>query len=161
MQRISVKALRRQGHRMRQHGDAAKLVADSPRDDVAAISSRSCAELYGLKPILERIQNSDNNYTRFICISKKLEIYPGADKTSLMFTLPHRPGSLYGMIAKFSALGLNLTKLESRPIAGRDFEFMFYFDMQASIYSKEVIALLSELDNSPEQFVFLGSYTEI
>ncbi len=140
---------------------AAKLVADSPRDDVAAISSRSCAELYGLTPILERIQNSDNNYTRFICISKKLEIYPGADKTSLMFTLPHRPGSLYGMIAKFSALGLNLTKLESRPIAGRDFEFMFYFDMQASIYSKEVIALLSELDNSPEQFVFLGSYTEI
>jgi chorismate mutase/prephenate dehydratase len=140
---------------------AAKLVTDSPRTDIAAISSKSCAELYGLVPICDKIQNSDNNYTRFICISKQLEIYPGADKTSLMFTLPHRPGSLYNIIARFAALGLNLTKLESRPIPGRDFEFMFYFDMDASIYSKEVISLLSELDSSPEKFVFLGSYLEI
>ena len=78
----------------------------------------------------------------------------------LMFTLPHRP-ALYNIIARFAALGLNLTKLESRPIPGRDFEFMFYFDMDASIYSKEVISLLSELDSSPEKFVFLGSYLEI
>ncbi|HBL85438.1 MAG: chorismate mutase [Clostridiales bacterium GWF2_38_85] len=140
---------------------AAKLVADSGRHDIAAISSKSCAELYGLSVLKEDIQNSHNNHTRFICISKGLEIYPGANKTSLMLTLPHRPGALYNMMAKFSALGLNLTKIESRPIPGRDFEFMFYFDMEASIYTEEVITLLAELEGAPEQFVFLGSYSEI
>ncbi len=140
---------------------AAELVANREASDAAAISSKSCAELYGLSILSERVQNSDNNYTRFICISKELEIYPGANKTSLMFSLPHRPGSLYSIIAKFAALGLNLTKLESRPILGKDFEFMFYFDMDASVYSSELISLLSELENSPERFSYLGSYTEI
>lgn len=140
---------------------AAKMVAQSGRKDIAAISSKSCAPLYDLKILKEDIQNSVNNHTRFICISKDLEIYPGATKTSLMLTLPHSPGALYRTIAKFSALGLNLTKIESRPIPGKDFEFMFYFDMEASIYTDELIILLSELENSPEQFVFLGSYSEI
>ena len=140
---------------------AAKMVLESGRGDAAAISSLNCAELYGLSVISNEIQNSDNNYTRFICISKNLEIYPGANKISLMMAVPHKPGSLYTMISKFSALGLNLTKLESRPIPGSDFEFMFYFDMDASVYSEDVIKLLSELENGPELFVFLGSYYEI
>lgn len=139
---------------------AADLVAKSQRSDLAAISSRECAEIYGLSILSDDIQISDNNYTRFICISKNLEIYPGANKLSLMLSLPHRPSSLYNMIAKFSALGLNLTKLESRPIPGSDFEFMFYFDMEASLCSPEVVSLLSELSSQPELFVFLGSYIE-
>ncbi|MHC1723322.1 MAG: bifunctional chorismate mutase/prephenate dehydratase [Aminipila sp.] len=139
---------------------AAEMVAKSQRSDIAAISSKECAEIYGLNIILEDIQISDNNYTRFICISKNLEIYPGANKLSLMLSLPHRPTSLYNMIAKFSALGLNLTKLESRPIPGSDFEFMFYFDMEASLCSPEVLSLLCELSSQPELFVFLGSYIE-
>jgi len=140
---------------------AAKLVAESPRKDVAAISSASCAELYQLQILSDRIQNSDNNYTRFICISKDLEIYPGANKISLMLSVPHRPGALYEVIAKFSALGLNLTKLESRPIPGSDFEFMFYLDMDASVYSPELIELLGDLSGGPNTFIFLGSYSEI
>ena len=68
--------------------------------------------------------------------------------------------SLATMISKFSALGLNLTKLESRPIPGSDFEFMFYFDMDASIYSEEVVRLLGELEERSELFVFLGAYGE-
>jgi chorismate mutase/prephenate dehydratase len=64
------------------------------------------------------------------------------------------------MISKFAALGLNLTKLESRPIPGKDFEFRFYFDMEASVYSPSVLSLLDELADGPEQFVFLGSYSE-
>lgn len=139
---------------------AAKMVAESERDDVAAICSRDCMELYGLESLNNNIQVSDNNYTRFICISKNLEIYPGANKISLMLTLPHRPSSLYHMIAKFAALGVNLTKLESRPVPGSDFEFMFYFDMEASIYSPELVNLLGQLENQPELFVFLGSYSE-
>lgn len=140
---------------------AAKFVSESERDDIAAISSENCAELYGLYTVCDGISNSDNNYTRFICISKKLEIYPGANKISMMFALSHRPGSLYEILAKFSSLGLNMTKLESRPIPGKDFEFMFYLDFDASVYSEEVINLISELENSPEQFTFLGSYCEV
>ena len=139
---------------------AAKMVAESDRTDVAAISSKECLDLYTLELIKKHIQVSDNNYTRFICISKNLEIYPGSNKISLILSLPHVPCSLYHTISKFAALGINLTKLESRPIPGSDFEFMFYFDMDASIYSEELINLLSELENQPETFVFLGCYTE-
>ena len=139
---------------------AAKMVAESDRNDVAAISSKECLDLYGLELLKNQIQVSDNTYTRFICISKKLEIYPGSNRISLILSLPHVPRSLYHTIAKFSALGINLTKLESRPIPGSDFEFMFYFDLEASVYSQELINLLCELDNQPETFVFLGSYIE-
>lgn len=139
---------------------AAKMVATSGRTDVASIGSKDCSELYNLRVIESNIQNTDNNYTRFICISKNLEIYPGASKTSIMMTLPHKPGALYNTIARFAALGLNLTKLESRPIAGSNFEFMFYFDIDASVYSAELRTLISELENDCEQFSYLGSYVE-
>ncbi len=139
---------------------AAKMVAESGRDDVATISSYECAELYGLSVLDGNIQDTDSNYTRFICISKETEIYPGADKISLMLSIPHRPGSLFELMSKFAALGLNLTKLESRPIVGKDFEFMFYFDLEASVYSDSVLALLNELSAGTGQFTFLGSYSE-
>lgn len=139
---------------------AAQMVAESDRDDVAAISSRECADLYGLDILKNHIQVTDNNYTRFICISKKLEIYPGANRISLILTLPHVPCSLYHMVAKFAAIDVNLTKLESRPIPGSDFEFLFYFDLDASVYQEDLLYLLSELEASPETFVFLGCYLE-
>jgi len=140
---------------------AAKMVAESGRTDIAAISSRSCAELYGLQTLVPSIQDKDNNRTRFICISKNLEIYPGADKTSIMMILPHRPGSLYRVLARLYVLGINVTKLESRPLPDRDFEFMFYFDLETSIYSEEFIQLMCELDDLCEEFKYLGSYSEV
>ncbi|MBP0981442.1 MAG: bifunctional chorismate mutase/prephenate dehydratase, partial [Oscillospiraceae bacterium] len=140
---------------------AAQMVAESERSDVAAISSKQCAELYGLKVLSDAIQNSDNNYTRFICISRDLEIYPGASKLSVMLTLPHRPGSLSELMSRFSMMGLNLTKLESRPIPGKDFEFMFYFDLEASVLSPSVLRMMDELENGPDTFVFLGNYIEV
>ena len=140
---------------------AAQMVSQSDRKDIAAISAPVCAALYGLSILKTDISNSDSNFTRFICISKRLEIYPGANKMSLMLNVQHKPGALYSMIAKFSALGLNLTKLESRPLAGTDFEFMFYFDLDASVYDEAALQLLSELDEGPETFNYLGSYSEI
>ena len=140
---------------------AAQMVSQSGRRDIAAISSRSCAELYGLQNLAPSIQDKDNNRTRFICISKNLEIYPGSDKTSIMMTLPHRPGSLYRVLARLYALGINVTKLESRPIPNRDFEFMFYFDLDTSIYSEEFVQLMCELDDLCEEFKYLGSYCEV
>ena len=107
------------------------------------------------------IQNNSNNHTRFICISKKPEIYPGADHTSLMLVLPNRPGSLYQLLSRFNAQGVNLIKLESRPLPGRDFEFMFYFDLEGSVGSPSFEKLIEELDVTLNQFTYLGSYSEI
>lgn len=139
---------------------AAKYIAESDRDDIAAISSKYCAELYGLNVVKENIQNSENNYTRFICIAKDMLLYPGSGKVSLMLTAPHEPGGLYHIMAKFAALGLNITKLESRPISGTDFEFMFYFDFEGSIESEGVLELIDEFHRSSDRFAFLGNYQE-
>ena len=140
---------------------AAEMVAKSGRNDVAALSSRSCAELYGLKILANSVQDQGNNYTRFICISKNMEIYPGSDKTTIMMVLNHRPGALYRVLARLYVLGINVTKLESRPLPDRDFEFMFYFDLDTSIYSEEFIQLMCELDDLAEEFKYLGSYSEV
>ena len=141
---------------------AAKMVAESGRKDVAAISSRECADLYSLKILENNIQDSNSNYTRFILIAKEMEFYSDARKISIMTTLPQNtPGSLNKLLSKFANLGINLTKLESRPIVGSSFEFMFYFDFECDIKGNGVQNLLSELDNSAEQFTFLGAYNEI
>lgn len=139
---------------------AAKYVSEAG-GGAAALSSRSCAKLYGLSCLEESVQDQGNNYTRFICISKDLEIYPGADRTSLMLVLPHTPGSLYKVLSRFYALGINLNKLESRPLPERDFEFMFYFDLDTPVYSPQFIQLMGELQNICEEFNYLGSYSEV
>ena len=140
---------------------AAKKVAESQDKGIAALSSRSCSKLYGLEILKADVQDSGNNHTRFICISKNLEIYPGADRTSLMMVLPHEPGSLYRLLSRFNALGINLTKLESRPMPERSFEFMFYFDLDTSVYSPRFIQLMGELPDISEEHEYLGSYSEV
>ncbi len=130
--------------------------------DKAVIASRICAELYGLQILDDNIADTQMNYTRFICISKNLEIFNDASKLSIMLILPHRPGSLHELLSRFAAIGVNLTKLESRPIPGMDFEFLFTFDFEASPNDKRVLQLLDELSNDPEitHFSFLGAYGE-
>lgn len=141
--------------------EAAKLVAQSDRKDIAALASYACGQLYGLNCLEENVQDNSNNYTRFICISKKMEIYPGADKTSLMLVVSHKPGSLFNVLSRFNALGINIFKLESRPIPERDFDFMFYFDIDSEVYSEEFIRLMNQLDELTQQCKYLGSYMEI
>ena len=140
---------------------AAKLVAESGRDDVAALSTRACERLYGLECLAPSVQDTANNYTRFICIARDLEIYPGADRTSLMMTLRHEPGSLYKVLSRFYALGINLNKLESRPLPERSFEFMFYFDLENPVYDPAFLQLVSELGDISEEYTYLGSYSEV
>ncbi len=139
---------------------AAKFVAESGRKDIAAIASPDCAALYGLIELEEGIQNNQNNYTRFICITKDMTFYGGANRISLMLTLPHRPGSLHEMLGKVSAHGLNLSKLESRPMPGKDFEFRFYFDLDGTVFRQDVVTLLKEMEASAESMTFLGCYSE-
>ncbi len=140
---------------------AAKFVSESDCPGAASISSPECASLYGLNVVCNAVADSDSNFTRFICISKNLEIYPGANKISLTLRALNKPGALYSLISRFAVLGINITKLESRPIAGRNFEYLFYFDIDASVYSAEVLRLLDEFCSDPENAVFLGSYTEL
>ena len=140
---------------------AAQMVQQSGRKDLAARSSQTCADLYGLVCLERSVQDRASNFTRFICISKNLEIYPGADKTSIMAVLPHRPGALYKVLSRFYALDINLIKLESRPLPNSDFEFMFYFDLEISVYSPRFLEVFRDLDGLCSQLKYLGSYSEV
>ncbi len=140
---------------------AAKMIFESDRKDIAAISSFKCAELYGLENLGEKVQNYEDSYTTFICISKNLEIYGGANKINFMTTVSHTPGALGSLLGKFSAIGVNLSKIESRPMPGTDFAFMFYFTIDGSVWSEDVLRLFSDMSETHDQFEFLGAYTEL
>ena len=148
-------------HRVENTARAAQMVAESPSNNIASLSSRTCATQYSLEVLASSVQDNGNNHTRFICITNKLEVYPGAERTTLMIVAPHKPGSLYRILSRFNALGINLLKLESRPIPDRDFEFMFYFDLEAPVYSDRFAQLLSELERECDEFTYLGSYLEV
>jgi len=139
---------------------AAKKVSESGRKDVAAIASKECAAIYSLNIAAENIQDRDSNYTRFICISRKPEIYPASAKISIMGSLSHKPGALCQLLSRFAALGINLSKIESRPCKHENFEYMFYFDFEASLTEPHLRNLLAGLI-SRENFTFLGNYSEI
>lgn len=140
---------------------AAKMVRDSGRTDIAAISSHACASLYSLDTLARDIHDTDNNYTRFICISKNIEIYPGSDRTTMMLVTSNTPGALYKVLSRFYAFGINLTNLVARPIEGRDFEFRFFCDFDTSIYSGAFADLMQTIADTCEEFRYLGSYREI
>ena len=140
---------------------AAKMVAESGSRHTAAISSHPCAELYGLECLNDHIQDSENNYTRFICITKDPAIYAGANRISLVIAFENRPGALYDILSKLAALDINLTKLESCPVAGSDFEFIFFLELDASVQDPSVLAMLEEMERSCAQFQFLGNYAEV
>lgn len=141
---------------------AARELAASGRTDRAVIASRACAELYGLRVLADDVSDATDNYTRFICIARELSVSERANKLGVMLSLPHRPGSLCEVISKFAAIGVSLTKLESRPVPGSPFEFRFVFEFEASVKSPDIRALLSELSTDPEidHFAFLGAYEE-
>ena len=140
---------------------AAKMVADSGSRHAAAISSHPCAALYGLQCVNDAIQDSDNNYTRFICITKDPVIYAGANRISLIIACDNKPGALYEILSKLAALGINMTKLESCPVTGRNFEFIFFLELEASVQAPGVLPMLEEMERSCASFNFLGSYAEV
>ncbi len=139
---------------------AARAVAEDDDFTTAAIASPSACELYGLVPLMRDIQNSDNNYTRFVCISNKTEIYPGANRISLVLECEHRPGALYSVLATLAACETDILKLESCPIIGHDFEFMFFFEIAASMKDSQTIAMLESIERSCKKLLFLGNYSE-
>ena len=142
---------------------AAELVANSPRRDVAAICSSRCAKLYNLNVMDNDIQDEAGNCTRFICISKGLEIYPNATRNSVIMVLPNQQGSLIKALSRFNALSINLTKLESRPLFDNSLpsKVMFYLDFDAPPQTQSFARLLDDLKAYCDEFQYLGSYMEV
>ena len=127
----------------------------------AAICSTECSEIYSLDILKRNIQNYDDNFTRFICISKNCIVLRNATRASFMVVLPNKQGSLYSLLSSFNLLGINLLKIESRSLPGRNFEFMFYLDIEIDSKLKNLAALYSLLQGKVEQIVYLGSYAEL
>lgn len=139
---------------------AAQRIARAKEPGAAAICSAYAAREYGLSVLESGIQDSETNCTRFIVISRDLILPENAQKISLCFTTPHTTGSLYRVLARFAAAGLNLTKIESRPIAGRNFEYDFYLDFTGSVREEHTLNLIASLHDELPRFSFLGNYVE-
>lgn len=139
---------------------AAEFVSKSNKNNIAVICSELAAKKYGLKILKRNVQNNNNNRTRFIVISKELVIGEDADKISLIFSAPHTTGSLYRVLGRFSMAGLNLTKLESRPIENADFDYYFYVDVMGSVKDESTLDLICALYDELPEFEFLGNYFE-
>ncbi len=137
---------------------AAKQIAENRLERTAAIASRRAAELYGLEVLADRIQTYPDNYTRFGALSRDASPLAEPDKSSLVFGVGHVAGSLYRCLGSFAERHLNLTKLESRPRAGRPWEYVFYADVQAPAQLPEMVDALAELSQHATFTRLLGTY---
>lgn len=140
---------------------AAAAVAESREPGLSAICSEDAANRYGLTILERNIQNVRDNTTRFVAVSREAVLPEDASKISLCFSLPHTTGSLHGVLRRFAGLGLNLTKIESRPIPGSSFEYDFYLDFTGSIHDPATLNLICALNDELPRFSFLGNYSEL
>ena len=145
-------------HAMLNTAAAAKFVAQSADPSRAAIGSKRAAALYGLDILAEGINFNDSNYTRFVVVSPVMELREDADKISALFTLPHKSGTLHRILSVFSVAGLNLMKLESRPVAGRNWEYLFFLDFSGDLDAPEMDGIIRELTQTADGFRVLGNY---
>ena len=135
---------------------SAQMVADSGDITKAAICSARAAELYGLEILAHAINHNTQNTTRFVVVSPRLELRPGADKISTLFVLPHEAGSLHEVLTVFNVHGLNLVKLESRPLPERSWEYMFFLEFTGAPDDPAVGDALHELAQTTGEFRVLG-----
>jgi len=136
-----------------------KLIRRMRSNRVAAIASRRAAELHGMRVIAEGIEDSNVNYTRFLVLGKKIAPPSGNDKTSIIFGVEHRPGSLHRALTALSRRGINLTKIESRPVKDRPWQYNFHVDFQGHIRDRVCQEALRDLRGRTTFVKVLGSYT--
>ena len=137
---------------------SAKYVKEAGDRTKAAICSQRAADVYGLRILVRGVNHNRENYTRFAVIRAKPELRPGSDKITATFRLPHQSGSLHEILTIFAVNGLNLVKLESRPVAGRKWEYMFVVEFTGNLQAPGMDAVLRELDQSTDQFRVMGNY---
>lgn len=141
-------------------GCAKKVMEDGDKTQ-AAIGSLKAASTYGLKVLAENLNHENKNSTRFIIITNKKQYIQGADKVSVCFSLPHESGSLYSMLSHIIYNDLNMTKIESRPLAGRNFQYRFFVDFDGSIESPAVANALAGIEAEALDIKVLGNYKSI
>lgn len=146
------------GHTMLNTAIAAKFVAESGDTTKAAIGSKRAAALYGLDVLAEAINFNSENYTRFVVVSPVMELREGADKISALFTLPHKSGTLHNIMSVFAVAGLNMMKLESRPVVGKSWEYLFFVDFTGNLEDPDMDGVIHELTQTASGFRVLGNY---
>lgn len=127
----------------------------------AAIASKRAAELHGAVILQEHLEDDRENYTRFFLLAPSVaqpQEFPAADKISLVFQLPHKPGALHHALEPFARRNINMMKIESRPVHGRPWQYRFYLDLQAAVSDPELAAALAELAQQAVELKVLGSY---
>jgi chorismate mutase/prephenate dehydratase len=135
---------------------AAQMVVED--ESAAAIASEMAASLYGLRTVRKKIEDNPNNFTRFLVIGKNTPEASGKDKTSIMFSVNDEPGILYRMLEPFSQQGINLSKIESRPMKKKAWEYIFFLDMEGHIDDPRVTKAVQELRGYCQFLKVLGSY---
>jgi len=138
---------------------AAQLVADD--DSAAAIASEQAGNLYGLKVVKHKIEDNPNNFTRFLVIGRNTPARSGNDKTSIMFSVKDEPGILYRMLEPFSSRGINLCKIESRPLRKKAWEYIFFLDLEGHIDDSVISEALDDLKQYCQFLKVLGSYPRV
>ncbi|HEV8659736.1 MAG TPA: prephenate dehydratase [Thermoanaerobaculia bacterium] len=140
---------------------AVKDVMTTGAGDAGAIAGRMAAELYGGAIVASDIEDHPENYTRFLLLSKpedKIAVAGGALKTSLLFRTPNRPGALFRALAAFALRDVNMTKIESRPIVGRPWEYSFYVDINGDTADPNIVRAIDHLREMCEVVRVLGCY---
>ena len=136
---------------------AAKMVSESGDNTIAAICSEECAHLNGLNILASRISNVVPNFTQFICITKDMQVSEQASVISVMLTISNEPGSLSRILNKFFLYGLDMTKIESRPIQDGSFDVVFHIDFKGNLRDRSIAAFLNDLCKTCREFKLLGN----
>jgi len=138
--------------------DSAKLIKELGDKTKAAIGSERCAQIYGLEILVPDIHYNKNNYTRFIIIEKNLSVNSKCNKISIIMDIKHRTGALFDVLRLFKQRNINLLKIESRPIIGKPWEYMFFFDFEGNIEEERIKKLIESLKCQSNNFRLLGNY---
>jgi len=137
---------------------SAKLVKEKGLKDAAAIASERAAQVFGLEILKPEIQDFSDNITRFLVVSRTADSDQHADKTTVVFSLPNEPGSLFKALSVFALREIDLTKIESRPIRGRPWEYLFYVDLPVARHDLRCARALVHLAEFARSMRTLGSY---
>ena len=135
-----------------------KNVKELKKENCAGIASKDAAAIYNMPIILDNIANNLNNYTRFLILSKENSSETGNDKTSIIFSIKHEPGSLFRIIENFHKNNVNLTKIESRPTKANTWEYNFYVDFEGHQSNSKILEMLDTIKQDTLFMKILGSY---
>ena len=136
----------------------AKLVSEAGDISRAAVASERAAAIYGLDILKENLNFNSKNYTRFVIVGKDLELDESSDKISVVLTVRHKAGSLCDVLRLFSQEGLNLLKIESRPIMDKSWEYFFHLDFEGNLQDPHVSRIMDEIRSRTTYFKILGNY---